>query len=76
MANVQHPDLVFEDSIENFVGIANERDDAYPWPLHNPRRRFWMFGYVRNDFADTRFNRRGARLTKRPALLGRRAKIA
>jgi hypothetical protein len=34
-----------------------------------------MFGYVRDDFADTRFNRRGARLAKRPALLGRRAKI-
>jgi hypothetical protein len=45
MTNVQDPDPVFEDSVENLVGIANERDDAHPRSLNYRRRRFRVFGY-------------------------------
>lgn len=65
--DVQHRDLVLENSIENFVRKMKERDHVHPRSLHNARRGFWMFGYVRNDFANTYLDGRRYHFAERAA---------
>jgi len=56
VSNVKYSHPIFENSVENFVWIANEWHDPHSWALGNRRRGFGMLGDTFNDRSNSQFD--------------------
>jgi len=56
VSNVQYSHPVFENSVENFVWIANERHDPHTWALGNWLRGFGTLSDTFNDRSYSHFD--------------------
>ena len=73
--NMKYSHPILEGSIENFVWMADERHDAHARPLSDRCCGFGMFGEVRNDRSNSRFERNSYTFAKFSAVGGYFTKI-
>jgi hypothetical protein len=64
MPNVKYFHPVFENSVEDFVWIANERHDTHTWALGNRRCGLRMLSYVCDSGSNSQFDRGSDSLAK------------
>jgi hypothetical protein len=70
MPNVDYPNSIFENSVEDLVGISPHRHETYSTPLHYLRGTQGRFAYLLNNRPNTCFKRFGYPFSKNSAAAG------
>lgn len=67
---MQNSHSIFQDTIEDLVGIANKREDPQSGPCRNARRCLRPFGDETYDITNAPFKRQSNDVTKRGLTIG------
>jgi len=72
---MEYPHPVFKHSVEDFVGISDERNDVHPGPFDDARGHPRVRCYVRYDLTNTTFDGGSHCLAKHTTFRGHFVKV-
>jgi len=75
VSDVEYPDTVFEDAIEDFVRVPDEWNDVHAWTFDDPRSHLRACCYVRYDLPNADLDGGSHRLPKHAAIGGHFTKV-
>ena len=57
MSDMKNPDPVAQNAVENFIRVADKRDNVDAWPSVDLFCRLWIRGNMIQDFTKPAFDR-------------------